>query len=254
MTTWRDAEKYLSSLWLLDRDDDRPLDFHGAFVPAVAEGLILRHTQPGDWVWDPMAGSGTTGYIAERLGRRCVMSDLTPRSPNIYPADARTTKLVEIEGSIVPWHIVDEWQEHSPEPEPFQFDLVILHPPYHDIIQFSDKPEDLSNCKDVNRFLMQLYVVAFNISEYLKPGGYVGLVIGDIWIRGEARVEPLGFEAMQAVLEGLGDGARLKAIAVKDIKNNNHRAGQKNLWSARYFKWGAVHFTHEYVFSIQKGK
>jgi hypothetical protein len=25
MTTWRDAEKYLSSLWLLDRDDDRPL-------------------------------------------------------------------------------------------------------------------------------------------------------------------------------------------------------------------------------------
>jgi hypothetical protein len=40
----------------------------------------------------------------------------------------------------------------------------------------------------------------------------------------------------------------------KDIKNNNHRAGQKNLWSARYFKWGAVHFTHEYVFSIQKGK
>jgi len=59
MTTWRDAAKYLSSLWLLDREDDQPLDFHGAFIPAVAEGLILRHTQPGD-------GSGTR-WLARAL-------------------------------------------------------------------------------------------------------------------------------------------------------------------------------------------
>jgi hypothetical protein len=64
---------------------------------------------------------------------------------------------------------------------------------------------------------------------------------------------PLGFQCADLAVGGI-DRGRLKAIVVKDIKNNNARASQKNLWSARYFKWGAVHFTHEYVFSIQKGK
>ena len=101
---------------------------------------------------------------------------------------------------------------------------------------------------------MQLHAVAFNVGEYLKPGGYVGLVVGDIWIKGEARVEPLGFEAMQTVLEGLGDGARVKAIVVKDIKNNRHNAGRRNLLLSRFFRWGAVDFRHEYIFSIQKDR
>ena len=257
MTTWRDAQFYLSSLWWLGRNDDRPLDFHGGFVPGVPEGLMLRHTQPGDWVWDPMAGSGTTGLVAGRLGRRCFMSDLTPQLPGIYQADARAIDLraepVVVDGRIHHSHPVPLEQSRDLYP-PFQFDLVILHPPYHDIIRFSDKPEDLSNCRDVDRFLMQLHAVAFNAGEHLKPGGYVGLVVGDIWIKGGARVEPLGFEAMQKVLEGLGEGARVKAIVVKDIKNNRHNAGRRNLLLSRFFRWGAVDFRHEYIFSIQKDR
>jgi len=251
MTTWKEAEKYLSSLWLLDRDDDRPLDFHGAFVPAVAEGLILRHTQPGDWIWDPMAGSGTTGLVAERLGHRCFMSDLSPIDMRIMQGDARTIKVMPLGPGEI--HAIPAVHRDAAKLPHFQFDLVILHPPYHDIIRFSNKPEDLANCGNVAAFYAALREVARNVNRHLKPGGYVGLVIGDVWQTGIGQVIPLSFGSLQAVRTEI-DRSRLKAIVVKDIKNNQARSGQRNLWSARYFKWGAVHFAHEYIFSVQKGR
>jgi hypothetical protein len=253
-TAWRDAEKYLNSLWLLDREDDRPLNFHGAFTPAVAEGLILRHTQPGDWLWDPMAGSGTTGLVAERLGRRCFMSDLTPMADHIHQGNALGmglfTQKIRIDGAV---HHLRPVTIGSFSEERFLFDLVILHPPYHNAIRFSDKWADLSNSKNVETFLHRLCAITDNVRRHLKPRGYVGLVIGDIWIPGEARVQALGFESMQTVLECLGEGAQLKAIVVKGIKNNQARARLRYLWSSCSFEGGAAHLAHEYIFSIQKG-
>jgi len=134
----------------------------------------------------------------------------------------------------------------------FQFDLVILHPPYHNIIRFSDKFGDLSNCPDIPSFLDLFGVVVKNVGRHVKPGGYLGLVIGDIWQNGQ--VMPLGFRCMETALTAMGDGARLKAIVVKDIKGHaRHRQAQRNLWLYRYFSWGAVKFDHEYIISIQKG-
>lgn len=235
--TWREvADKgYLSSLYLLDREDDRGLNFHGAFIPQVAEALILRHTKPGDWVWDPMCGSGTTGIVARKLGRHYLLSDLNPLSAAekqaglIFRADARC------------------------DPAPMQtFDLVILHPPYHNIIRFSDKPEDLSNAGSVAEFLEMFSEVVANVSQYLRPGGYIGLVIGDIWENGNG-VVPLGFYCMKRALE-IVPGAQLKAIVVKDIRNNRFRANRRNLWLSRYYRWGTVEFAHEYIFSIRRGR
>ena len=34
--------------------------------------IILCSTKPGDWICDPMAGSGTTLAVARRLGRNYV--------------------------------------------------------------------------------------------------------------------------------------------------------------------------------------
>jgi DNA modification methylase len=49
----------------------RGLPIHPATMPpAVAERAILLTTDPGDLVVDPFFGSGTTGAVAERLGRR----------------------------------------------------------------------------------------------------------------------------------------------------------------------------------------
>jgi DNA modification methylase len=39
---------------------------------------ILNHTAPGDWVYDPFVGSGTTILAAEKSGRRCAAVEIDP--------------------------------------------------------------------------------------------------------------------------------------------------------------------------------
>jgi DNA methylase len=53
---------------------------HPAQKPAVlAETPIANHLAPGDSVYDPFLGSGTTIIAAERLGRRCLALEIEPR-------------------------------------------------------------------------------------------------------------------------------------------------------------------------------
>jgi DNA modification methylase len=47
--------------------------------PALAERCILAGCRPGGTVLDPFAGSGTTGMVALRSGRRFVAIDLSAK-------------------------------------------------------------------------------------------------------------------------------------------------------------------------------
>lgn len=49
---------------------------HPAQKPvAVFEPLLLMTTVPGDIVLDPMCGSGTTGEVCQKMGRKAILSD-----------------------------------------------------------------------------------------------------------------------------------------------------------------------------------
>jgi site-specific DNA-methyltransferase (adenine-specific) len=50
---------------------------------AVIRRMVTASTRPGDWVLDCFAGSGTTGAVAQRLGRRFVMVDHNPEAVEI---------------------------------------------------------------------------------------------------------------------------------------------------------------------------
>src|SRR5690606_25707917 len=43
--------------------------------PTVIERCLLMTTDPGDLVFDPTCGSGTTAYVAEQWGRRWITTD-----------------------------------------------------------------------------------------------------------------------------------------------------------------------------------
>jgi len=63
----------------------------------VLRRVLMPSSRPGDWVLDFFAGSGTTGAVASRLGRRFVMVDENPaavevmrsRVPGAAVVDAR---------------------------------------------------------------------------------------------------------------------------------------------------------------------
>lgn len=42
----------------------------------LLQRILLASTQPGDWVLDSFAGSGTTGAVAHKMGRRWIMVEL----------------------------------------------------------------------------------------------------------------------------------------------------------------------------------
>lgn len=42
----------------------------------LLQKILLTSTQPGDWVLDSFAGSGTTGAVAHKMGRRWIMVEL----------------------------------------------------------------------------------------------------------------------------------------------------------------------------------
>ena len=51
---------------------------HPAQKPEKAiEPLVKMTTQEGDLVLDPMCGSGTTGIVCEKLGRRSILCDVS---------------------------------------------------------------------------------------------------------------------------------------------------------------------------------
>jgi adenine-specific DNA-methyltransferase len=52
-------------------------------APEVVERCIVMTTDPGDLVFDPTCGSGTTAFCAERLGRRWITCDTSRVAVNV---------------------------------------------------------------------------------------------------------------------------------------------------------------------------
>jgi tRNA1(Val) A37 N6-methylase TrmN6 len=65
-----------------------------------------------------------------------------------------------------------------------EFDLVFLHPPFWNIIRYSDAARDLSNAPTYNDFLNKLQTVLSLSVKALRNNGYLALPIGDFRKKG----------------------------------------------------------------------
>jgi len=258
---WRELDKtypnIFNTLWTFpSRGEGGSAKFHGNFVPQVVERLIAWLTKPGDFVFDPMAGSGTTYDVAKRLERIPLVSDLTPVRPEIWPADARYAVPV----SVAPENIQRSICVVRPAAEamllgdtPLQVQLLVLHPPYHDIVQFSDNPDDLSNCDSVATFLELFYHMALHLDQFVVRMGFVGLVMGNIYQSGQGLI-PLSFLAMQ-IWRSRMPNYQLRSIITKDIQHNIHGSGDPrtlNLKKSRHHRHGTSQFMTEDIIILKK--
>ena len=253
LNRWKEYGDILTdSLWQIERRDGtgaHSADYWGNFVPQIPNQLLRRYTKRGDWVIDTFAGSGTTLIEGRRLGRNVLGVELQAH------VAARARELLEAEPNPhdVAGVIVDadsarvdyaaELARHGQRAA----QLVIMHPPYFDIIRFSDDARDLSNAPSVDAFLAMLGRVTANVAPYLQNGRYLALVIGDTYREGDWI--PLGFQAMNEVQR---HGFALKSIVVKNFEDTLGKRAQKELWRYRALASGFYVFKHEYMFLFQR--
>lgn len=117
---------------------------------------ILRFYNPST-ILDPMTGSGTCGDVARELGIPCNSFDLTSGF------------------DITDRQNVSELGLH---------DFVWLHPPYWDMIRYSDHPKCLSNADSLESFLSALENVVRNCLSVLSENGKLAILIGSYYRKG----------------------------------------------------------------------
>ncbi|NJM05613.1 site-specific DNA-methyltransferase [Candidatus Gracilibacteria bacterium] len=253
LNRWKEyGDIHTDSLWMIERRDSSGVhtaDYWGNFVPQIPNQMLRRYTRPGDWVIDPFAGSGTTLIEAQRLGRNALGIELQPRMVARIQAAVATepnphhTQCVAVQGNSATIDVralLGDLQVREAQ-------LAVLHPPYFDIIRFSDDADDLSNAPSVDAFLALMGQVVDNLTPALARGRYLVLVIGDKYMRGDWI--PLGFLTMNEVQQR---GFRLKSIVVKNFEQTVGKRQQKELWRYRALAGGFFVFKHEYLFCFSE--
>lgn len=257
---WKEYPDLITdSLWSLgsrSRSSVHKGDYHGNFVPQIPEQMLRRFTKKEDVVLDLFSGMATTLIECRRLGRHGIGIELQPeiaeasRERLEQAEDPHGVKTQVIQGdsscSRLSEKITPVLQSLGRE----TVDHVLLHPPYWDIIEFTegDDDRDLSSCDSLENFLEMFEQVVQNGYNLLEPGRFMTLVIGDKYASGEWI--PLGFECMEVMRSC---GMTLRAINIKDIQGNEKGKGKNNnLWRYRALRNGLYVFKHEYVMLFRK--
>jgi len=255
LSEWRDYEEILTdSLWLFPNRSKRrghQLEYHGNYIPQLATQLFTRYTKAGEIVLDMFLGAGTSVLEALNLNRKCVgvelKLDLVDYVREKISIEDRE-KVRIIQGNSADPKTADKIRAELNALDSEYAQFLLLHPPYADIIKFSDLADDLSNANSTESFLDAFEAVAKTGFNLLSPGRFAGLIIGDKYSGGE--LQPLGFECMARMNKV---GFKTKAIIVKDIQGNEKGKGRTaNLWRYRALAGGYYIFKHEYIFVMFK--
>lgn len=71
-----------------------------AFPEGLPEWFINLFTKPGDTVLDPFMGSGTTNFVAQRMGRNSIGIEILPNYYNMVKKEIEPVKLMLFEPEI----------------------------------------------------------------------------------------------------------------------------------------------------------
>ena len=202
----------------------------------MPRNLILRYSNPGDWVLDQFMGSGTTLVEAKLLNRNAVGVDVNPQSVAISETNLQfqcetKSKIFTRNGDATNLHFIKDGR----------IDFICTHPPYANIIKYSDGIDGDISLLSTDAFLQEIQKVAEESFRVLKNGKLCAVMMGDIRVRG--KVVPLGFRVMECFLEA---GFQNKEIIIKE-QHNCHSTGY---WEKQKNEF--LLLAHEYIFVFQK--
>lgn len=254
MSRWKDYKDISTdSLWLFDKRDNSGAHnglYHGNFIPQIPHQLFSRYTKKGDWILDPFMGSGTSLIEAQRMKRNSIGIDIQKIIVEEAKVRIDTEKNNEVVAKVFAGDSLNTDIDSLIKlagTEKVQF--VIFHPPYWDIIKFSDNPNDLSNAESLDSFLNSFGKIVDNATRVLEKDRYCAVVIGDKYAN--RQVIPLGFYCMYLMQK---KGFLLKSIITKNFGETKGKANRQAIWRYRALASDFYLFKHEYIFVFKKTK
>jgi DNA modification methylase len=222
--------------------------YRGNFSPYIPRNIILSYSRPGELVLDMFCGAGTTAIEAKLLERRCIAADINEQAIELAKEN------VNFDINLLPFP--DEKQKKYFEPELLvkdardlswladeSVDLICTHPPYANIIKYTDNKEEDLSFLEVNEFLVEMKKVARESFRVLKPGRQCALLIGDA--RKRKHVIPLGFRLISVYLEA---GFYLRELIIK----RQHNCKTTGFWYKKSIENNFLLLAHEYLPIFEK--
>lgn len=244
ITKWEpdNFEMEMTTHWSFPKRGDwatHDAKWRGNWSPYIPRNLLLRYSQAGDLVLDQFAGGGTTLVEAKLLNRNIIGVDVNDIALNrcrekidfehdgangkvyLYKGDARKLDFIPNE----------------------KIDFICTHPPYADIIKYSDDLDnDLSRC-NVKDFLAEMENVAAESYRVLKSNKFCAILMGDT--RKKGCMIPMSFEVMKVFQKA---GFTLKEIIIKE----QHNCRATGYWKTNSVKYNFLLIAHEYLFVFRK--
>lgn len=213
--------------------------WRGNWSPYIPRNILLRYSQEGDLVLDQFAGGGTTLVEAKLLNRDIIGIDVNDvalercREKSGFEHDGAEGKVYIRKGDA---RNLDFIPDDS-------IDLICTHPPYANIIKYSEDIEaDLSRLK-VKDFLEAMRPVAAECRRVLKKGKLCAILMGDT--RQKGCMVPMSFEVMRIFQDA---GFQLKELIIKE----QHNCKATGYWKTNSVKYNFLLIAHEYLFVFRK--
>lgn len=212
--------------------------WRGNWSPYIPRNIILRYSAEGDTVLDQFAGGGTTLVEAKLLNRNIIGIDVNPA------ALERCREKCDFERENCGKVYIKKGDARKLDMLPDEsIDLVCTHPPYADIIKYSEDIEtDLSHLK-VPDFLEEMKKVADESFRVLKKGKFCAILMGDT--RQKGCMIPMSFDVMKIFQDA---GFKLKELIIKE----QHNCKATGFWKTNSVKYNFLLIAHEYLFVFRK--
>ena len=212
--------------------------YRGNWSPYIPRNLILRYSHEGDLILDQFVGGGTTLVEAKLLHRNIIGVDVNPQA--LERCREKTDFEYENAGKVY-LHKADARNLDFIPNE--SIDFICTHPPYANIIQYSeDIEEDLSHLK-VSEFLDEMKKVASESYRILKKDKFCAVLMGDT--RQKGCMIPMSFDVMKIFQDV---GFTLKELIIKQ----QHNCKATGYWKTNSIKYNFLLIAHEYLFVFRK--
>ena len=211
--------------------------YRGNWSPYIPRNVILRYSQEGDTVLDPFVGGGTTAVEAKLTQRNFIGFDINPLAVEL------SRRKCQFEFNTTASSVIDIADARKLPLNDNSVDLICAHPPYADIIQYSEGIEGDLSLLPINEFLIEMRKVANEFRRVLKKNKFCAILMGDT--RKKGMVQPLAFEIMR-VFEL--SGFKTKEIIIKE----QHNCKATGYWKTNSVKFNFLLLAHEYLFVFKK--